>query len=76
MIKLNAKHGDMCRFDALSEKDMINYFYVEGNLSEMCETASKQGQWMMSSLGIEPDSTLPGVASEDDLRRKLDALKI
>jgi hypothetical protein len=64
----------MCRFDPSVEQDKNNYFFVEGNLSEMCEVASKQGQLVMSSSGILPDILSPGVASENDLRRRLDAL--
>jgi hypothetical protein len=64
----------MCQFDPSNEQDKNNYFFVEGNLSEMCEAASQQGQLVMSSLGILPEMSSPDVISEEHLRRRLDAL--
>jgi hypothetical protein len=45
IIKLEASHSDMCRFDlpdSLKEDDdRDNYELVEGNLTRLCALASK-----------------------------------
>jgi hypothetical protein len=45
IIKLEASHSDMCRFDlrdALNDdEDRENYELVEGNLTRLCALASK-----------------------------------
>ena len=43
-LKIQAKHGDMCRFNPDVPMDRKNYELVEGNLLEMCEQASQLGK--------------------------------
>ena len=38
-IKLDADHGNMCRFDLSIERDRDNYELVRGNLSSLCQKA-------------------------------------
>jgi hypothetical protein len=35
-VRLNATHGDMCRFNPSVKADKENYFLVEGNITDLC----------------------------------------
>lgn len=41
-IKIDAKHGDMCRFNPEVISDESNYELVEGNILELCEKAVRK----------------------------------
>lgn len=41
-LKIEAKHGDMCRFDPNVAMDESNYELVEGNTIWLCEEAAKR----------------------------------
>lgn len=43
-IRIQAKHGDLCRFDPDVVMDERNYELVEGNVLELCEMASQIGE--------------------------------
>lgn len=40
-LKIEAKHGDLCRFDPSVAMDESNYELVEGNTIGLCEEAVK-----------------------------------
>lgn len=35
-IRLNADHSNICRFNPSVKVDKDNYFYVEGNIADLC----------------------------------------
>lgn len=41
-LKIEAKHGDMCRFDPSVAMDESKYELVEGNTLRLCEEAAKR----------------------------------
>ena len=49
-IKIQAKHGDMCRFNPDITMDKSNYKLVEGNVLELCEKASQLGETNHSTM--------------------------
>jgi hypothetical protein len=53
VVKLNAEHSDMCRFDLSIPNDQDNYEVVEANLEELCLEALKQGE---RNVILEKDS--------------------
>ena len=61
-LKIEAKHGDMCKFNPNVTTDENNYEVVEGNMIELCEKAAKQlgerSHSVMTNLSKAP-SLLP-----------------
>jgi len=76
VVKLDAKHENMCRFDPLNQTDKKNYFYVEGNISELVAAAIKESKSVASSLESLPHIRVSGAdtISDHHLQRRFDAL--
>lgn len=86
-LKIEAKHGDMCRFNPKVTIDENNYEVVEGNVVELCEKAAKQlGEKshavMMDLMPSVPQEALPGSMltssggeDNDDLAQRLHELR-
>ena len=63
IVKLNATHSDMCRFD-LSGKDQDVFKLVRGNIEDVYEKALKKGE-----------SLTPLTNSDEALERRFAALQ-
>jgi hypothetical protein len=75
-VRLDAKHEEMCRFDPSNKTDRKNYFYVEGNISDLVAAATKESKSVASSLESLPHILLPDAdtISDHHLQRRFDAL--
>ncbi|KAF6221633.1 hypothetical protein HO133_001599 [Letharia lupina] len=87
-IGIQAKHGDMCRFDPDVSMDEANYSFVEGNVLELCERASQLGEKNHPTMDRKQEETSNPTSStgsnakspvsnlEDDaLQHRLDLLR-
>ena len=60
---IQAKHGDMCRFDPDVIMDKSNYALVEGNVLELCEMASQLGEKNHPTMDRKQEETSNATSS-------------
>jgi hypothetical protein len=60
ILRMDADHSNVCRFDPTKEVDEENFELLEVNLRRVCQTALKEGEILVRLSNRLPDVPIAG----------------